>query len=306
MSKQRKRGFSDKEDLDKRDKSSRFSSLYPQHTLKEHLQDAQPKDTGAMDSQRMHLLSNRSRGNNYQLSRTDQSVSMSQLSPAKQQLRLPNQVYLEKMSSLDVSIREEVCEDPEDDERQPGQHGQPDQENRVQMQFAKLKSIVQGDAKQKGSPPRVSEDEDIDFFYEEQKEMFESMELPERITEYRAKSRRGKLVNATKLIVVTGFLISLGIVELALSLAHGSFLKRAGTVLHNNCVLQSDIAYAFTSSLMAASTMQHKWAYKGNAAITRHRHLEDAAGESLDRAQGARAHDERHRESGHPRVPGVL
>ena len=198
------------------------------------------------DSQRASLISNRP--HDYRLPASGDAGRLSSL------------VYLEQMTPMDQSsIRGDRNSQLQADKNNTGQLGL-----QAESQFVRLKSgsyMSRSGRKLVDIVRYIEEDEEN--FYLVYKEVYEHIEVPERIKQYRNTSKRGKMVYIARFVLVTLFLMAIGIIDFSFTFLDRNFFKKTTEVLQDIGILQTNIGSTFTSAYMAASTMQSEWIYKG-------------------------------------------
>ena len=256
--KPRKRGNSElKESPYTREPRKSSTLLAPNPPNKNHNFSAtksKNSDLDGADSQRASLISNRPQ--DYQL-----PASVDRQSAVGDAGRLSSLVYLEQMTPMDQSsIRGDRNSQLLADKNNTGQLGL-----QAESQFVRLKSgsyMSRSGRKLVDIVRDIEEDEEN--FYLVYKEVYEHIEVPERIEQYRNTSKRGKMVYIARFVLVTFFLMAIGMIDFSFTFLDRNFFKKTIVVLHNIGSLQTNIGSIFTSAYMAASTMQSEWIYKGS------------------------------------------
>ena len=250
--KPRKRGNSEfKETPYTREPYKSFTLLGPNPPNKNHNFSAtQSKnlDRDDADSQRASLISNRP--HDYRLPASGDAGRQTSL------------VYHEQMTPMDQSsIRGDRNSQLLADKHNTEQLGL-----QAESQYFRLKSgsyLSRSGRKLVDIVRDIEEDEEN--FYLVYKEVYEHIEVPERIEQYRNTSKRGKMVYIARFVLVTFFLMAIGIIDFSFTFLDRNFFKKTTELLHDIGSLQTNIGSTFTSAYMAASTMQSEWIYKGSS-----------------------------------------
>lgn len=223
------------------------------------------RNSEQIDSQRLGLISSRGHQNNYQISLNSQRESM-MFETARDKNDIADPLaYMQKLASI---VESNFKADQQDLKAERVDKFRT--ENLNEIIYGKHKSMVKGEAAE------VEEN-----FYLMYRDLYENMDIPDRVLEYRVKSKRARIVNIAKLMLITILLIGLGLLDLSFTLVDQSFFKKASIVLQDIGHLQSNIDYTFTSAYMAASIMQDQWIYKGNIYFIRHIYVGNVKNQSI-------------------------
>lgn len=115
--------------------------------------------------------------------------------------------------------------------------------------------------------------EDEEHFYESYQEIFEGLEVPEKIVKYKKDSQKKQCKNIIKLMLISLILVSFSIASFGLTLYDSVVFRNSSTVLKSLCSIKILVGYIFSSTIYSATQLKDTYIYKGNRVSARFEHL---------------------------------
>lgn len=216
-----------------------------------------------IDSQRVNLISNRSNFSQMNWGSSQRNSEL-MLETAREDHKDIRHVYLHKLKPVEESSIQEIeLELPALAPRNKNEGFTA----LADLNYNKIPKYKTGTHSRisRGVIEQVKElDENEDDFNSVNREAYEAMEITDRIVEYRKMSKRGKMTSVAKLMLITIFLIGLGLLEFYFALSNQRFFRKVTAVLYDLEKMQTSVAYTFSSAYMAVSTLKSTWVYKSS------------------------------------------
>lgn len=221
-----------------------------------------PVSLDVQDSQRDKLLSQRSaKVDNLMFSSrspfyrdfANASETVKERPPKKE----ITQIHIESLNPKDgVSWREEVEMSNSRRDESPTSHFVSDNQT-----VRKGASFGAKPFSKKAKQQEVIEDEEQ--FYHDYQEVFDNLDVPDKIIKYKADSRKKKVKNICQLMLLSLILIAFSTASFILNMSDVTLYRMSTRVLVNLCNLEIMVSYVFSSTLMSITQLKDSWMDNG-------------------------------------------